>query len=113
VWSPPKSHERIGFEAGTSVSKVPAFDSKGIPVPAPARIAVPLPHAARQIAPPLQWNDTGVMDHLVENDDVVLGLKQLHFIVIRTRHHRETGIKADQATFRKSLVFRTVRADSC
>ena len=47
---------------------------------------------------PVERNDARVVHHLVEQHHVVLGLEQLHVLVVAAGRHRRAGVEADDAT---------------
>ena len=48
-------------------------------------------------------NDAGGMHHLIENHHVILGLHQLHVVVVGSRYHRWA---TDEAVIQRSTVVR-------
>ena len=58
----------------------------------------------------VERNHPHVVHHLVEDDDVVGGLEELHVVVVRARHHRRTGVEPHEAPFREPAVLRTIGA---
>src|SRR5262245_40411253 len=52
------------------------------------------------------------MNHFGHDHDGVLRLKNLHVVVVLTRHERRAGIETDQATLRQSAIFRSVLASA-
>src|SRR5262245_30060323 len=73
--------------------EVRRVDDERVALPLAARIAQPRPHAGRDVRTAVQRNDPRVVNHLVGDDDVARHLKDLDEIVVRTGHHRRTGIE--------------------
>ncbi|PYR17513.1 MAG: hypothetical protein DMF94_23480 [Acidobacteria bacterium] len=55
-----------------------------------------------------QADDSGTVDHLVEDHDVVGRLNDLHVVVVRARHHRRSRVEPEDAAFRQRTLFRVV-----
>src|SRR5206468_10378409 len=58
--------------------------------------------------PAVQRHDARVVNHLVENDDVIRKLHHLHVVVVRPWHQRRTGVE-EQTSLREQTIFGTVR----
>ena len=51
---------------------------------------------------------SGVVVHLVQDEDVVRGLHQLHVVVVAAGQHRRTAVESHQATLGKAAVLGVV-----
>ena len=83
-------------------------DDERVALPAPARVADPLPEPVRQGCASVEGDDAGVVHHLVEDDDVVGGLEELHVVVVDARRHRRTRVEPEEAALGYPAVLRAV-----
>src|SRR5262245_14820493 len=61
----------------------------------------------------VERHDPRVVQHLVDNGDVVRGLKDLDVLVVPRRQNRRARVEADETPLRESAIFVTVGADTC
>ena len=54
----------------------------------------------------------GVVNHFVQNGDVIGGLEELQVLVVAGRHDRRSGVEAQEAALGQSAILRTVGADA-
>jgi hypothetical protein len=60
------------------------------------------------VASAAEWHDAGVVDHLIQDDDVSGSLKNLDVVVVVARRHRRSRIEPDDTALRKASVLRPV-----
>src|SRR4029453_4798298 len=85
-------------------SEIFRLDDEGITLPPAAGRSPPLTDAA--VRTTVQRNDSGVVDHFVENHHVIGVLYDLHVVVIRAGHHWRPCVETDETTFVDRKVLR-------
>ena len=76
--------------------------------PVADRIAGQRSDVRRRVRPPVQRDEAGAVDHLVEDQHGVLRLHQLHVVVVGARDHRRPRVEADDAALGERTLFRVV-----
>ena len=98
---------RLIGHATQIVGVVPALGFDDQRVIFPACNGVAFPFALLDVEVIGVGNDAGGMHHLIQNHHVILGLHQLHVVVVGSRYHRwATDEAGDTAVYRRA-PFRT------
>src|SRR6266849_5935367 len=89
------------------VRKVDGIDDQRIARPVAARVAHPPPDGSMRT--PVHRDDARVMNHLVENHDVVGELDELDVVVVDARQHRRTRDRPQETPLVQAEIFRPLR----
>src|SRR5882672_8010171 len=84
------------------VAEIRRLDDERIAVPSPPAVAEPLAKAGREVRSAIERDYADLVNHLVQDDDLVRGLENLQVRIVRARQTRHRPV--NDAAFPQSSI---------